>query len=120
MQTNKLLKTKEILTIVQDVLDERKGQNITVLNVEGKTSVTDFMVVVTATSERHAKALSSYVVEKLKDNNFLPLGVEGQQGSDWVLVDLGDVILHVMTAQAREFYQLEKLWSVDRVEELVD
>lgn len=120
MQTNKLLKTEEILKIVQDVLDERKGQNITVLNVEGKTSVTDFMILVTSTSERHAKALSDYVIEKVKENGFTPLGVEGQQGSDWVLVDLGDVILHVMTAQAREFYQLEKLWSVDRIAELVE
>jgi ribosome-associated protein len=119
MQTNKLLKANEILEIVQDVLEQRKGQNITVLDVEGKTSVTDFMVLVTSTSERHAKALSTYVVEEIKENGFTPLGVEGQQGSDWVLVDLGDVILHVMTAQAREFYQLEKLWSVDRVEELV-
>lgn len=114
------MQTKELLKMVENVLDERKGQNITVLNVIGKTSVTDFMVLVTSTSERHAKALSDYVLEKVKENGFTPLGVEGQQGSDWVLVDLGDVILHVMTAQAREFYQLEKLWSVERTEELVE
>jgi len=114
------MQTKELLKMVESVLDERKGQNITVLDVIGKTSVTDFMVLATSTSERHAKALSDYVVEKVKANGFMPLGVEGQQGSDWVLVDLGDVILHVMTAQAREFYQLEKLWSVDRAEELIE
>ena len=114
------MQTKELLKMVESVLDERKGQNIITLDVIGKTSVTDFMVLATSTSERHAKALSDYVVEKVKENGFMPLGVEGQQGSDWVLVDLGDVILHVMTAQAREFYQLEKLWSVDRKEEVIE
>ena len=114
------MQTKELLKMVENVLNERKGQNITILDVIGKTSVTDYMVLATSTSERHAKALSDYVVEKVKENGFTPLGIEGQQGSDWVLVDLGDVILHIMTAQAREFYQLEKLWSVDRVEEIVE
>jgi len=111
------MKTKEILKIVEDVLDERKGQNITVLDVIGKTSVTDYMVVVTSTSERHAKSLAEYVLMEVKERGVKPLGMEGQQGSDWVLLDLGDIILHVMTAQAREFYQLEKLWSVDRADD---
>lgn len=111
------MQTKDLLKMVEEVLDERKGQNITVLDVEGKTSVTDFMVLATSTSERHAKALCDYVVEKVKENGLTPLGVEGRAVSDWVLLDLGDVILHVMTAQAREFYQLEKLWSVDRDDE---
>jgi ribosome-associated protein len=111
------MQIKQLLKIVEDVLDERKGQDITVLDVIGKTSVTDYMVVVTATSERHANALAEYVLVQVKENGFSPLGMEGQKGSDWVLLDLGDVILHVMTAQAREFYQLEKLWSVERVDE---
>lgn len=111
------MQTKDLLKIVEKVLDDNKGQQITVLDVIGKTSVTDFMVLVTSTSERHARALCDYVLEKVKENGITPLGVEGRQGSDWVLLDMGDVILHVMTAQAREFYQLEKLWSVDRVEE---
>lgn len=114
MQTKKLLKT------VEEVLEQHKGQHITILDVEGKSSVTDFMVLVTSTSQRHAKALSQYVLEKVKESGFTPLGVEGQQDSDWVLLDLGDVILHVMTAQAREFYQLEKLWIVERAEEWVE
>lgn len=110
------MQVKELLKKVEGVLDDRKGQNITIIDVIGKTSVTDYMMIVTSTSERHGKALSNYVVEAVKENGVIPLGVEGQKGSDWVLVDLGDVILHVMTAQSREFYQLEKLWSVDRVE----
>ncbi|HIF53644.1 MAG: ribosome silencing factor [Methylococcales bacterium] len=111
------MQTEDLLNMVKDVLDERKGQNITVLNVIGKTSITDYMVVVTSTSERHAKALCQYVLEKAKENQLTPPGVEGLQGSDWVLLDLGDVVLHIFTAKAREFYQLEKLWSVEITEE---
>ncbi len=108
---------KKLLKLVENVLDERKGQDITVLDVIGKTSITDYMVIVTATSERHANALAEYVLVEVKEKGFSPLGMEGQRGSDWVLLDLGDLILHVMTSQARDFYQLEKLWSVERVDE---
>lgn len=111
------MQAEDILKIVQDVLDERKGQYITALDVRGKTSFTDYMVLVTGTSDRHLKSLCDYVAEKLKENGVKPLGIEGDLGSDWVLLDLGDVIVHAMTAQAREFYQLEKLWSVDRAKE---
>ncbi|MDD5462072.1 MAG: ribosome silencing factor [Methylococcales bacterium] len=107
------MQVEELLKTVQNVLDERKGQNITVLDVRGKTSFTDYMVVVTGTSDRHLKSLCDYIVEKVKEQGFRPLGLEGDLGSDWVLLDLGDVIVHAMTAQARGFYQLEKLWSVD-------
>ncbi len=106
--------------MVTEVLDEHKGENITVLDVIGKTSVTDYMVLVTATSERHAKSLANYVLKKAKEIDFTPLGVEGLTGSDWVLLDLGDIVLHVMTAKARDFYELEKLWSVERPEELLE
>ncbi|WP_340123160.1 ribosome silencing factor [Methylobacter svalbardensis] len=107
------MQAEQILKIVQEVLDERKGQNITTLDVRGKTSFTDYMVVVTGTSDRHLKSLCDYVAEKLKESGIKPLGIEGDLGSDWVLLDLGDVIVHAMNAQARGFYQLEKLWSVD-------
>lgn len=106
------MQTPELLKIVTDEIDERKGQHVTVLDVQGKTSICDFMIVVTATSARHAKSLCDYIIEKVKAHDLLPLGFEGQQ-SDWMLLDLGDIIIHVMTAQSREFYQLEKLWSVD-------
>jgi ribosome-associated protein len=111
------MQTEEVLKIVQDVLDERKGQYITTLDVRGKTSFTDYMVLVTGTSNRHLKSLCDYVVDKIEENGMKPLGMEGDLTSDWVLLDLGDVIVHAMTAQAREFYQLEKLWSVDRAKE---
>lgn len=105
------MQAEQLLQLVVDELDQRKAVQITTLDVRGKTSITDYMVVATGTSMRHAKSLSDYVVEKVKENQLQPLGVEGE-GTDWVLVDLGDVILHVMTGQTREFYQLEKLWSV--------
>ncbi len=107
------MQAEQILKIVQETLDERKGQNITTLDVRGKTSFTDYMVVVTGTSDRHLRSLCEYVSEKLKESDVKPLGMEGDLGSDWVLLDLGDVIVHAMNAQARGFYQLEKLWSVE-------
>jgi ribosome-associated protein len=106
------MQIEELLTLVQTVLDDRKGQYITTIDVRGKTSFTDYMVIATGTSDRHLKSLCDYVAEKAKENGVTPLGIEGALGSDWVLLDLGDIIVHVMTAQAREFYQLEKLWSV--------
>jgi ribosome-associated protein len=112
------MQAEDLLKIVQDVLDERKGQNITTLDVRDKTSFTDYMVIVTGTSDRHLKSLCDYVVEKLNEQGFKPLGIEGDLGSDWILLDLGDVIVHAMTAQTREYYQLEKLWSVDQPKEL--
>lgn len=114
------MQTDELLAIVTAELDERKGQSISVIDVKGRTSVTDFMVLVTATSERHAKSLSDYVAEKVKKYGFKPLGIEGEQGSDWVLLDLGDIIVHIMTAQSREHYQLEKLWSIDSRKDVIE
>lgn len=106
------MEAEQLLQMVESELEERKAHQIKTLDVRGKTSITDFMVIATATSVRHAKSLCDYVQEKVKQNGLQPMGLEGELGSDWVLLDLGDVVLHVMTGQAREFYQLEKLWSV--------
>jgi ribosome-associated protein len=103
---------EQLLKIAQNVLDERKGQNIVTMDVRDKTSFTDYMILVTGTSDRQLKSLCSYIEEKVLENGFKPLGTEGDLGSDWILLDLGDVIVHAMTAQAREYYQLEKLWMV--------
>ncbi|MGY6275391.1 ribosome silencing factor [Methylomonas sp. MgM2] len=107
------MQAEQLLKLVENVLDERKALHIKVLDVRRKSSITDYMVVATATSSRHARSLCEHVIEKVKENGMHPLGVEGQPGSDWVLLDLGDVVVHLMTGHAREFYQLEKLWSVD-------
>jgi len=97
--------------IVIGALEDMKAQNITELDVVGRTSVTDLMVIACGTSNRHVQAVADNVSEKVKAAGVQPLGAEGRGNSDWVLIDLGDIIVHVMTAQAREFYDLERLWG---------
>ena len=88
-----------------------KGVDVTVLDIAG-SSIADAMIIATGTSVRHVGSLAESVRLGAKEAGHPPLGVEGDSTSDWVLVDLGDVIVHVMTAEKREFYALEKLWSV--------
>ena len=105
--------TEQLLQLVVLTLEDGKGRDITVMDVRGKTGITDFMVVVSGTSERHVKSLAGHVVEEAKKSGVPPLGVEGENFGEWVVVDLGDVIVHVMKPQVREFYQLEKLWYTE-------
>ena len=86
--------------------------DVAVLDVAGLSSFTDVMVIASGTSDRHVKSLADHVVEQAKEAGERPLGVEGDQGGEWVLVDLGDVVVHVMRPDIRDFYNLEKLWSV--------
>lgn len=109
------MQVDELLTIVTNELNARKAENVTAINVIGKTSFTDYIVIATGTSHRHIKALCNYVALALKDKGITPKGTEGRtQRSEWVLMDLGDIILHIMIVQTREFYQLEKLWGVEK------
>jgi len=101
-----------LLEIVMAALDDIKGINIRVIDVRGLTSITDRMVVVSGTSSRHIRALAENVVFKTKQHNFPVLGIEGEDSTGWILVDLADVVVHVMMPETREFYALEKLWSV--------
>jgi ribosome-associated protein len=101
-----------LLEIVLAALKDIKGVNIRVIDVRGLTSITDRMVIVSATSSRHLRALADNVVLKAKQNNYPVLGVEGEDTTGWILVDLADVVVHVMMPETREFYALEKLWSV--------
>ncbi len=105
------MKTEVLLKLVETTLDESKGEALTVIDVRKNSTITDYMVIATGSSKRHVKALSNYVIEASKEKGLIPLGVEGSADSDWVLVDLGNVIVHLMTGQSREFYQLEKLWD---------
>jgi ribosome-associated protein len=107
------MNTDQLLQLVLFALDDAKGRDIKILDVRGKTSIADFMVIASGTSERHVKSLAGHVVEEVKKNEAPPLGVEGENAGEWVLVDLGDVIVHVMKPQVREFYQLEKFWYGD-------
>ena len=102
----------EALThLVIDALEDRKAQHITVLDVHALTDVTDVMVIACGRSTRQVKATAEHVIERSKEAGCRPLGVEGLRDSQWVLVDLCDVVLHVMTPETRETYQLEKLWG---------
>ena len=106
--------SKHLLNLAVTTLEDGKAVDIKTLDVRKLTTMTDYMVVATGRSSRQVKALAEHVAEVARANKHKPLGVEGQQASEWVLVDLGDVIVHVMQAEAREFYQLEKLWAAPR------
>jgi ribosome-associated protein len=93
-------------------LDDLKALDVSVLDVRHLTTVTDTMVVASGRSDRHVRAIADAVVDKCKKEGYRPIGVEGEKVGEWVLVDLGDVVVHVMLPRAREFYSLEKLWTL--------
>jgi ribosome-associated protein len=99
-------------TVVIDALDDMKALEVKFLDVRGLTDIADFMVIASGTSDRHVRSVAQRVVEKAKLAGFRPHGVEGQQDGDWVLIDLNEMIVHVMLPRVREFYGLEKLWDM--------
>lgn len=101
-----------IAEVVLAALDELKGVDVRTLDVRDQTSITDTIVVVSGTSQRHLKSLADRVLERSREAGYKPLGIEGERGTDWYLVDLGDVVVHVMSREKRDFYNLEKLWSM--------
>jgi ribosome-associated protein len=98
-------------TVITDALADMKALEVKLLDVRGLTDIADYMVIASGTSDRHVRSVAQRVVEKVKEAGFRPLGVEGQQDGDWVLIDLSEVIVHVMLPRVREFYGLEKLWD---------
>jgi ribosome-associated protein len=102
---------RKLLDLVTDALDDGKAEDIKSFDVSTLTSIADFMVVATGRSSRQVKALAERVADAARKRKVKPLGMEGEQTSEWVLVDLGDVIVHVMQPETRAFYQLEKLWD---------
>ncbi len=103
--------SEEVAKLVIAALEDVKAQDIVSINVREKTSVTDFMVIASGTSNRHVKSLVDNVLEKVKEKGVRPLGSEGLDTGEWALLDLGDVVVHVMLPTARQFYDLERLWQ---------
>jgi ribosome-associated protein len=99
-------------SVVIDALADMKALEVKVLDVRGLTDIADFMIIASGTSDRHVRSVAQRVVEKTKEAGFRPHGVEGQRDSDWVLIDLSEMIVHVMLPRVREFYGLEKLWDM--------
>jgi ribosome-associated protein len=106
------MNSEQLCTLVVDALDDIKAQDVTTLDVRDMTTVTDYMIVASGTSNRHVQALVENVAEKATKAGHKPIGVEGEEGGEWVLLDLQDALVHVMLPKVREFYNLEKLWSL--------
>lgn len=104
------------LQVVTDALTDVKAKEILTMNVENVTDVTDRVVIANGTSTRHVRALADHVAFEAKQAGFTPLSVEGEQDAEWILVDLGDVVVHLMLPAARQFYDLESLWREPEAE----
>ena len=102
--------TEEILKIVVDTLDDGKAEDLVVIDLEGKSSIANQMVIASGTSQRHVASLAEKVQEKLKAAGYISM-TEGEEKADWVLIDAFDVIVHIFKPEVREFYNLEKMWA---------
>ncbi|UFH49751.1 ribosome silencing factor [Pseudomonas sp. KNUC1026] len=111
MNSKNTLNSEALVQLATAALEDIKAQDILCIDVKEKTSITDFMLIATGTSNRHVNSMIEHVREKVKAQGVQPLSEEGRGDSDWVLLDLGDVVVHVMTSAARQFYDLERLWQ---------
>ncbi len=106
------MNSKELCGLVISSLEDGKAKDIVNLDVRDMTTMTDYMVVASGTSNRHVKALANAVADRAREAGHKPSSIEGEEGSEWVLLDLQDALVHVMLPRVREFYNLEKLWSL--------
>ena len=112
------MNSEQLCDLVIEALEEVKAKDIVKLDVRELTTVTDYMIVASGTSNRHVRALAEAVADKSREAGHRPAGIEGADGSEWVLLDLGDALVHVMLPRVREFYNLEKLWLLRPAKDL--
>ncbi len=105
------MQAEQLRDFVVDKADDMKARDVMVLDVKDKTDVAEYMVICSGSSKTHVRSIASYVATESKHQGVTAIGVEGDEDSEWVLVDLGDVVLHVMQESIRDFYELEKLWG---------
>jgi ribosome-associated protein len=105
-----------LLDLVQTSLDDDKAEDIVTIDLQGKSSLADYMVVASGRSDRHVGAMADHLLRRVKDAGYGNCHIEGQNKCDWVLIDIGDIIVHLFRPEVREFYNLEKMWSIDMSE----
>lgn len=108
-----ILQSEALTAFVADKLDDLKGRDIITLKISDKANFADYMVICSGNSNRHVKSLSQHLATECRANGIEPLGIEGNDVGEWSLVDLGDVVVHIMMDDARDRYQLEQLWAED-------
>ena len=104
--------SRDLANLILDVLDEHSAQDIIEIDIRGKSSISDYMIVTSGRSNRHVGALSDYLIKSLKNIGKKNIGIEGLKSCDWVLIDVGDVIVHLFRPEVRAFYNIEKIWSM--------
>ncbi len=107
---------EQLKSIIEASLDDDKAENIVTIDLAGKSSFADYMIVATGRSQRHVSTLADKLATRLKEEGAAPLSVEGKEAGDWVLVDCGDIIVHLFRPEIREMYNLEKMWSAPLVQ----
>ncbi|MCF6292180.1 MAG: ribosome silencing factor [Robiginitomaculum sp.] len=112
------LTAKQLLELLQEVLDDNKAEDVVSIDLEGKSSVADYLLIATGRSARHVSAIADYVLRAAKGAGLGQLETEGLSSNDWVLIDAGDVIVHVFRDEVRDYYNLEKIWSVSLSREM--
>ena len=100
-------------TLILDSLDDDKAEEIVAIDLRGKSSVTDIMIIASGRSARHVSSLADHLMRKLKETGYGKTRVEGMETCDWVLIDIGDIVVHLFRPEVRTFYNLEKMWSVE-------
>ena len=106
------MNSDELSRVIETALDDMKAKDVVRLDVRDMTTVTDYMIIASGTSKRHVQAIAENVAEKVKQAGQSALGIEGEEGGEWILLDLQDALVHVMLPRVPEFYNLEKLWSL--------